>query len=362
MALIINNEIVNQFSNICQLSEKIKFSALLGTIDIKKNEIHAISVVHFPEQKDTKITAITLDEDDINQLKALKIMVPYNLEIIGLVFYCETEITTFTLKSLAEKITDLKSVLLLVNVQKETIDYYQISKEKLVKITAKTEKLMPENLLSFIHTMEFETDKEVLKKQTKLKKSLFEGIDVLWDKIIFNKEKSQTLGALITTKSSLDRIIEINIPCEEKQLSSKTKEGNVFLAIDLHINFYVAPYLKDKSLDNIKGDLNKALKQDLLIKLQRSIYDENVKRLITPGKIPLKFFGTELNAYLSKENPSKFEYDLNTNLIDHAKIMSLLNYNLQARIFLRDLNIYFSTLKDTEKQKSIESLLVKLSE
>ena len=75
----------------------------------------------------------------------------------------------------------------------------------------------------------------------------------------------------------------------------------------------------------------------------------------------MKFFGIELNVYLLKDSPSKFEYNLCLSLMKHAKISALIGNELQARIFLRDLNEYFRILDDKEKQKEVFELIAKLS-
>lgn len=357
-----NNSLLNQLRKIClDLTNKTKFSILIGTLDPENNEVRAYSAIHFPKDVESHLSSLLPSDDEINQFKSLKFMLPYNLEIIGIAFYTDEEISEFNMKSLVSKVKDFPAIKFVVNVGQVEILYYQISDAKPLKLEAQAVDLQTNNLLKFIHTMEFETSDKILTNQMELKKKSFSSIDILWDKITFNKDKNTDLKSLQATKSPLDKIIEILVPCEDKQLSSKTEEGNVFLAFDLHMNYFVSNALRNKKLHEVKEQLNTVMKQDLMVKLQRAIFDENIKRLILPAKIPLKFFGMELNAYLLRDNPSKFEFDLCSSLIKHAEISALIGSELQARIFLRDLNEYFQILDDKEKQKEISNLLLKLS-
>ncbi|HUT81871.1 MAG TPA: hypothetical protein VMZ29_11765 [Candidatus Bathyarchaeia archaeon] len=362
MTLVIDNILLDQMRNIClEKDNKVKFSILLGTIDSEFNEITLLKAVHFPLEDVISKMDLTISEDEISQLKSLQFMLPYMLEIIGLVYYIEGEINFDNLKELTTKVKEIPSLKFLVNVQKSEINYYQLSENKPIKITAQAKDFELPNLLKFIYTMEFETSKKVLENQKELKKSLFDGLDLLWDKIVFSRDNSNTLNSLQQAKNSLDRTIEITIPCEEKHLTSKTEIGKVFLALDLHMNVFISRQLGYKKLSEIKDLLNKALKRDLIVKLQRSIYDKEIHRLIAPGKILLNFFGIELNAYLLKDNPSKYEYQLCDKLIFHAKKMAVLNETKQARIFIRDLVVYYQTLNDESKQLELGKLIVDLS-
>ncbi len=362
MALIMNDSLLNQLKAIrLEHTNKTKFSVLIGTLDPENNDVTAYSVVHFARQNKRNSLPMFPSDDEFNQFVALKFMLPFNLNIIGLIFYSDEEITEFNMKSLTKKEKELPVLKVVVNVGQEDIFYYQISDKKPVKLKAQALNLPLNNLLKFIHTMEFETSDEILSSQIELKKKSFSSIDFLWDKITFNKDENIDLKSFQSMKSPLDKIIEILVPCEDKQLSSKTEEGNVFLAFDLHMNFFVTSYMRNKTLRELKILLNDVLKQDLLVKLQRAVFDENIKRLILPAKISLKFFGMELNAYLLKDNPSKYEYNLCSSLIKHAEISALIGYELQARVFLRDLTEYFRILDDKEKQKEISELITKLS-
>ena len=362
MVLIANDSLLSQLKAIrLEHTNKTKFSVLIGTLDPESNDVTAYSVVHFSKLNERNLLPMFPSDDEFNQFIALKFMLPFNLNLIGLVFYSDEEITEFNMKTLTKKEKELPALKVVVNVGQENIIYYQISDKKPVKLKAQASDLPLNNLLKFIHTMEFETSDEILSNQMKLKKKSFSSIDFLWDKITFNKDENIDLKSFQSMKSPLDKIIEISVPCEYKQLSSKTEEGNVFLAFDLHMNYFVSNALKAKKLLEIKEQLNAVMKQDLQVKLQRAVFDENIKRLILPAKIPLKFFGMELNAYLLKDNPSKFEYDFCLSLVKHAEISALLGYDLQARILLRDLNEYFRILDDKEKQKEISDLLMRLS-
>ncbi|MHA1586074.1 MAG: hypothetical protein ACTSUW_01950 [Candidatus Heimdallarchaeota archaeon] len=360
MSLLLNDELLNQLKTVyLDHTDKTKFSILIGTLEPKNNEATALTVIHFSKPNERNTSPLFPSNDEFNQLKALKFLLPFNLNIIGIVFYTDKEITEFNLKTLTEK--ELPTLQIVVNIGKEDIHYYNVSDKKPMKLEAQAHDLQLNNLLNFIHTMEFETSNKILSNQLELKKKSFSSIDILWDKITFNKDENTDLKSLQNTKSPLDKIIEILVPCEDKQLSSKTEEGNVFLAFDLHMNYFVTNTLRNKKLLEIKEQLNTVLKQDLQVKLQRAVFDKHLKRLILPAKIPLKFFGMELNAYLLKDNPSKFEYNLCLSLIKHAEISASIGYELQARILLRDLNEYFRILDDKEKQKEISELLLKLS-
>jgi hypothetical protein len=357
-----NNSLLDQLRKVClEHVDKTKFSILIGTSDSEKNEVRAYSAIHFPKNSESHLSSLLPSDDEFNQFKALRFMLPYNLDIIGFAFYTDEEISEFNMKTLISKASDLPAIQFVVNVGQVEILYYQLSEAKPVKLQAQAVDLQVNNLLNFIHTMEFETSDEILTDQMELKKKSFSSIDTLWDKVTFNKKDDFDLVSIQSTKSPLDKIIEILVPCEDQQLTSKTEEGNVFLAFDLHMNFFVSNAMRKKKLSELKDELNKIMKQDLLVKLQRAVFDDKIKRLILPSKIPLKFFGFELNAYLIKDNPSKFEYNLCSSLIKHAEVMALIGNELQARIFLRDLNEYFRILDDKEKQKEISELITKLS-
>ncbi|MHA1211141.1 MAG: hypothetical protein ACTSSH_01655, partial [Candidatus Heimdallarchaeota archaeon] len=252
----------------------------------------------------------------------------------------------------ATSVNKIPTLKFLVNVQQVEIKYYQLAEDKPTKINAKVNDVSTNNLLNFIHTIEFETSEEILSNINELKKSIFSGIDLYWDRSVFSKNDSMKLSEIQSSKSPLDRIVEITIPSEDKKLPSKTEGGKVFLAFDLHMNLFVPKSLRNKQIKEIKQILKQALKRDL---------HKEINRLIAPNKIPMKFFGLELNAYLSKDNPSKFELDLCNNLIFHTTIMASVGKDLQARIFLRDLAAYYHTLKDEEKQLELGKLVVKFS-
>ncbi|MBN1329685.1 MAG: hypothetical protein JXA54_09450 [Candidatus Heimdallarchaeota archaeon] len=362
MALVISNKLLEQMKKFfLEKDDKVNFSVLLGTIDTELNEITILKAIHFPIQKNTRLNLV-LPNDVLNQLKSLQFMLPYMLEIIGLAYYIDEEISFENIMELAASIKELPTLKFLVNVQKLEIKFYQISEEKPIKITANTKDFDHVNLLKFIYTMEFETSNKVLENQNELKKSLLDGLDLLWDKITFSKDSKSSLYALQQMKNSLDRTIEITIPYEEKHLSVKTGIGKAFLALDLHMNLFLSKSLQDKKLIEIKELLNKALKRDLIVKLQRSVYDKKIQRLITPAKIPMSFFDIELTAYLLNDNPSKYEYQLCNNLIFHARKMAEIGDAKLARIFIRDLVLYYQILNDENKQLELGKLIVDLAQ
>ena len=316
---------------------ELKKSILIGSRNITENKLSIFSVVHFKKTDENELTSLTISDEELNQFKTLKYMLPYLLEIVGIIFYTDKEITDFTIKSCCNKLLTICPItLILIQLPEKTI-YYQIINNKLQEIKIQEESISIENMLSFIYTLEFEAPNEVLKNQSELKKTLYSGIDLHWDKTQFNVNENNSIITLQMKKNPIERIIELMIPSEDKKLTNKTETGKIFLAYDLHMNFYIPTDIKSKKLNEIKPIIKDALKQDLLIKLQRSTFDENDKRLKTPDKISLKFFGIELNTYLSKENPSKYEYDLCNSLIKHADIMALFGFTLQSRILLRDL-------------------------
>jgi hypothetical protein len=362
MTLVIDDKFLNQLRTIClKHSKEVKFSILLGSIDSEIKEVTIFSAIHYTKDNSKESTKISLTEKEVNEIIAFNYMLPYNLDIVGLAFYYESDISDFTLQTLAKATTKVPSLKFLINVKKIAIDYYQISLDKVSKIKANALEIPVQNLLKFIFTMEFETADKVLTDQAMLKKTLFEGLDLHWDKVSFNLDQSTKLHDIQLAKSPIDRIVEIQIPCKDKELSSATIEGNVFFAYDLHINYYVKKSHRTKQLSEITTQLNKALKRDLQVKLQRSFYDENIKRLITPGKIPLNCCHIELNGYLSKEVTSKHEYDICSKLINHAIIVAKLGNTVQARILLRDLLVYFKELDDEEQQQKIQDSMLQFS-
>ncbi len=362
MTLIVDEKLLDHLRLVClDFNKEVKFSILLGTIDSEIKEVTIFSSIHYKRENPKEDPRISLDNNEIDEILALNYMLPYNLDIIGLAFYYEDEISDFTLQTLAKHTSKIPTLKFIINVKKIAIDYYQISTEKIIKIKANTLDIPFQNLIKFIFTMEFETTNNVLSEQDEFKKVLFDGINLYWDKVTFNLNGSTKLQNIQLAKSPIDRIIEIQIPCEEKNLSSATKEGNVFLAYDLHINFYVKKSQRTKQIMEITDQLNKALKRDLQVKLQRSYYDENIKRLITPRKIPINCCTIELNGYLSKEVTSKHEYNLCLKLIEHAIIVAKLGNLVQARILLRDLLNYFKELDEKQKMKKIHDLIKKLS-
>ena len=364
LSLVINEPLLNDLRTIClEHSKDLRFSILLGTIEPERKEVTVLTAVHFRTTEGTtaKEQSIIPTKEELSEIQAFKYMLPFNLEVVGLAVYQLEEQSPTLLPEINRQIAESKFAQFLVTVGLVAINYYQITPTTPRTIAAQTRAFSPSNLLRFIYTLEFETAASVLESQESLKKALYDGIDLYWDEITFNKDAHSRLADLEREKRILDRVIEIQVPCEVKKLDSKTKEGNVFLALDLHINFLVTESLKSRALTEISKELNAAMKQDIMIKLQRAKYDRKIKRLITPQKIPLKFFGFELNGYLSKDNPSKYEYNLCLKLIDHAQLMAELGHTLKARLFLRDLIEYFQILGDQKVIERIMSLIQQMS-
>lgn len=354
MAVIIDSELQKHLKNIpsLELKKKPGITALIGTVDIEKNEVELLSAVHFPKRKD-KPNGSVIPDSILNQLKSLNYTLPYSMYIVGLVFYLEEEISAFTLQEITSKLNGISKILTIGCVHNNNLNFYSVSKDKPQKLKVQDKKLKIDRLVSLIHTIEFETSKEILKDITKIKKATIDNLNKHWDIITLNKKSETLFGSIAHENSQLSRIIEINVPCDNKKLTPQTKKGNVFLALDLHINLYPVNLQKNKKLSELHPLFNKALTQDLMIKMQRAVFDKDEEILVTPQKIPLKFFNLELNTYLAKDKPSKFEYDLCSSLIYHAKIMAKAGSELQARVLLRDLSVYFSELKDEEKLEKL---------
>ncbi|MHA1125797.1 MAG: hypothetical protein ACTSO7_05380 [Candidatus Heimdallarchaeota archaeon] len=352
MAVIIDSDLKKHLKNIPSLAleEEPCVSALLGTVDIEKNEVELLSVVHFPKCSDEPNGSI-LPDSVHNQLKSLNFTLPYSMHIVGLVFYLKDEISSFTLQKIASQLESMGKILTIGCVQIDSVNFYTVSKDKPQKLKVQDKKLKIDRLASLIHTIEFETSNDVLKDLIKIKKATLDNLNEHWDIITLNKKSDVPFKNIIAENSQLSRIIEISVPCDDKKLAPQTKKGNVFIALDLHVNLYPTNSQKNKTLAELHTLFNKALTQDLMIKMQRATFDEDKEILVPPQKIPLKFFNFELNAYLAKKNPSKFEYDLCSSLIYHAKVMAIAGNSLQARVLLRDLGAYFSELEDEEKLK-----------
>ena len=360
MTFIIRSELADQIKKISELEEnKNLVSILLGTIDTENNEVIALSAFHFLNKN--KETIELLDDDTINQIKALNKTIPYPMKSLGIVLYNSEELTSDILIELSNKLVELKQMVTIVNVKKSNFNYFSVSKENSSKLKVEQKDIGIENTLSVIHTIEFETKKEILTENIKLKESFVGGLNALWDKVTYNQSENTTIEEIIAEKRFLDRIVEINIPCDEKKLSSKTKSGNVFLAFDLHMNIYPQKNFKSKKLVDLKKFFNSALTQDLIVKLQRSYFDQELKSMIPPSKKRIRFYGLELNSYLSKKNPSKHEFELMNHLINHAKIMCKIGIGFPSRNLLLDLNEYFAVFQDKEKMSKIYEIMQEFS-
>ncbi|NHJ46371.1 MAG: hypothetical protein FK733_01165 [Asgard group archaeon] len=352
MSFIIDDKLLNQLRMVCvEHGSDVSCSILIGTIDSTINEVAVLSAIHYPRIDDQKNIKLVMEE-----LMTLKSMLPYNLNVIGLAFYNEDKPS-----KLAQDILKMIKANFLVNVQQLTIDYYQITDEKITSLKAQTYEIPIENHLSFIHTIEFETSDDVLDNQTKMKKEIFSGLDLNWDKACFSHSTSKPIEEIQLAKNPIDRIIEIQIPCEDKNLSTSTSEGNVFLAFDLHINYYVKKSQKSKQLQEIIDDIYAALKQDIRIKLQRSVFDDKIKRLVSPMKVPIYIDSIELNGYLSLDATSKYEFELCKKLITHATIIDKLGKLKEARILFNCLIDYFKHFNDQTIYLQIKNTMESLS-
>jgi len=358
MAVFIDIDLHNHLTSIplSKLEPELGVSALLGTVDVAKNEVEILSSIHFPKIAE-KPNGSIIPDGVLNQLKSLNYILPYSLQIVGLVFHLEEEISSFTLQKIATQIEGLSKILTIGCVHNKSMNYYSVSKDKPQKLKVQNKKLKIEKLVSLIHTIEFETSKEILKDISEIKKTMLSNLNEYWGSITLNKDSNSEFISIVTEISQLSRIIEVTVPCDDKKLTPQTKKGNVFMAFDLHINLYPLKSQMKKKLSELYPIFNNALTQDLIIKLQRSVFDEVNEVLIPPQKIPLKFSGLELNTYLANNNPSKFEYDLCTSLIYHAKVIAGSGNDLQARMLLRDLKIYFHELGDKEKMQQIDETI-----
>ncbi|NHJ86943.1 MAG: hypothetical protein FK734_15885 [Asgard group archaeon] len=361
MVLKIDEKLLAELQQICNKKDtNIKFSVLIGTKDVQKNDVMIFSAVHFPRQKEDN-DSFLLNDDELNQLEALGIMLPYLVEILGIVYYCEEGITENTMKCLAENLQESNQITILITVNHKDINYYFISQESIVKIKAETYSQTKLNLLTFIETIEFEIDIDILDDQSELKKQVLSNLDVFRDKIEFNKNQLETIDQLQKNKSPLDRIIEISIPCELKKLGNKTEKGKLFLAYDLHINIYPKESILNNKLIEIKDLIHNAFQQDLVVKIQRAYFDNRLKRFVVPSKVPLRLFGLQLNAYTSPKLQSNYEYQLCDSLYLHSKIKAELDEKMEARIFLHDLIEYYKLIKDEDKIKEITKTILALS-
>jgi hypothetical protein len=331
-------------------ADSVGISVLIGSSDAEMQQVSVLSAVHF--LKESSKDHLLEDQDFWSCIKSFKSMLPFGLNIIGLALYSEESSHELESNFLRGISADF-----LVRIQALKIDYYQLTKDGFKSIKADSLEIPARNLLTFIYTLEFETTNRVLENQAEMKKAIFRGLDFNWDHASFNKKSDTKLSDFLILKNPLDRIIEVQIPCEEKDLSSATKEGNVFLAFDLHINCYLVLSQLQKQLNEILDFVYLGLKHDLHIKLQRSTYDEVTKRLVAPMKVPIRLDSLILNGYLSLEATSIYEYEMCVKLVDHAKIISKLSKDKEARILLTDLYDYFNRFDEKAVAKEISDLI-----
>lgn len=357
MTLLIKKDVRKQLKAIAnQQKDTLKFSVLIGFMEAKENKVSIISAMHFTKKLEN-FDDFTIDQDDSNQLTSLNYILPYSLEVVGLVFYSNTEFSNEIINKIKKSVSNLKSIIIFARCTTKTIDYFTIAKEKAVKLSSQEEELKIEQNVSIMHTIECETSAEVIIDTLKMKEALVQGFNDFWNKIIFSKDEKSTLMSIASEKSPLDRIVEIIVPYDEKGLTTRTGAGNVFLAFDLHMNIYPKDSIKEKTLVELKEIFNKAFTRDLIVKLQRSFYDKAIKSLIPPKKTIVRISGVECNAYISKKNPSKYEFDLMVRLIDNAIFLREIEADYFARVLLQDLRAYFVEYEDTDLIKRLDELI-----
>lgn len=362
MSLILNQQINRQISEISKLTElTVDYTALIGYLDSKNNKINILSCIHLPKKLSTSENGF-LDEQDINHLSSYNNLLPYPLSIIGIIFYRDEEITTFSLKKIFDIVEDNLKILTIGNKTENNLSFYTLTKNKFVKLKYEKKDIPIQKIIQLIHTIEFECSEDILINELEMKEKVFNEMNKLWDLVTYSKKEDITVKKIIQERRSLDRIIEAVIPCKEKNLSSKTEKGKAFFAYDLHMNIYPVEEILDLKLSDLNEFFNKALGKDLLVKLQRSEYDKKNRKLIAPNKIPIKFFDIELNAYFSKDKPSKFEFKIMKQLIFHTQIMNKVGFELQSRIALRDIYNYFSNFEDKEILEKITYLITEMTE
>jgi hypothetical protein len=355
--IIIRDVLAEQLSTLVKTEQKQKYlTALIGSLNISTNDIEVISAIHLPIS--SAIVNDKLSQGIVTQLLALQYMLPYQLEIVGLAVY-DTAPETIDFSELIKE-QKLNKIIFIAKVTEEDISCFRLTETtKSLKHNVAT--IPIHNQLSFVHTMEFETSEENLKDLVAFRQTMYDGLHELWDKITFSKDQNITVSELLASKSPIDRIIEVIIPCEEKDIAQQSASGQRFLAFDLHMNVYPTKDNIKQKLVDLKDILNKALTRDLLVKLQRAVIDTEKVQILAPRKIPINYDKIQLTAYSSKDKQSKNEYEICSNLIKHAEVLGSIGYALTARILLRDLRNYFLELKDEEKVKQIDSLVLELS-
>ncbi len=359
MTLFIKKDVNKQLKAIAnQQKDSIKFSVLIGFVEAQENKVSILSGMHFTKRHEN-CEQFTINQDDINQLTSLKYILPYSLEIVGIVFYSNNEFSNEIIGKIKKSVTGLNSIVTFARCTSRTIDYFTITKEKVVKLSFQEKELKIEQNVSIMHTIECETSAEVIVDIAKMKEVLLHNFNDFWSKITYSKDEKSTLISIASEKSPLDRIVEVIIPGDEKGFATRTGTGNVFLAFDLHMNIYPKDSIQRKTLTELKQVFNKAFTRDLIIKLQRSFYDEKIKSLIPPKKTTMRISGIECNTYFSKKNPSKYEFELLVRLIDNAIILQEIEADYFGRVLLQDLRAYFVESEDVDLIKRLDELIWK---
>lgn len=361
MAIFFNQEIEQQLRRIFRKKkeEQIHFSVLIGNIDRENDEISIITAKHYLQSKNKK-SGLKVSQTELSFIQTLQKMLPVKLSVVGIMFFGK-ELTKTALKKAAKKLTKIRSLALLGNITRDSLVFYSTTKDDLPKLDVEIKEISKNKMIEFIHTVEVEIPEQMREEELELKKSLIAGLEEFWDKINFSKPKDTKIKRILKEKRAIDRIIEINVPCELKEFTTRTQPGMIFLAVDLHVHLYPNKGLMEKTLLDLKDLLKQGMIKDLSMKLQRASFDWEEKKINTPWKLPLSSFGLQLFVYPTKEKVSKYEYKTCSKLIEFAKFMASIDYRTPARILLRDLQKYFTKIGDEEKQQQIEKLILSIS-
>ncbi|MBD3189305.1 MAG: hypothetical protein GF308_01605 [Candidatus Heimdallarchaeota archaeon] len=361
MTIIFSQKLQNQLKQIIQKKKEkqIYFSVLIGSIDSENDQISLIAAKHYIQTKDKK-SDLKLSNKELLFIQTLQKMLPLKLSVVGVMFFTP-EITKNELELIGRNIKKIKSLALLAHTTKDSLNIYSITKTELAKLDFEIREIPNNKMIEFIHTVEVEIPEQMKDEELELKKALITGLEKFWDKISFSKPKDTQIKTIFREERAIDRIIEINVPCELKDFASRTKPGMIFLAIDLHVHLYPNKGLMEKTLLDMKELLKQGMIKDLSMKLQRASFDWEEKEIVTPWKLPLSSFGLQLFVYPQKDKISKYEYETCSKFIEFAKFMASIDYQTPARVLLRDLQKYFQTIEDEEKEQQIDKLVLEVS-
>jgi hypothetical protein len=362
MTFIVANNVDEQLRKISQLNNtEVSCSFLIGTINQEENEVEILSAMQFIPQPSNSTNFGKSTIEEVSQtISSFNIMLPENLSIIGIVIY-EDNVKPeefFSWKKDRKELSRLICFGQFSNEKKLTL--FSLLTKDVDRIKYKIKPVALSNKLSFIYTLEVEIPKKLLGNISELKKTILDIFLSSWNKTSCNRKDELKIRQFCKFENPLERIIEIVIPSEELDFGTATAETKRHLAFDLHSSLYPTKSFMNKTIKMIKPSIKQALKKDLIIKLQRSIYDEREETLLFPKKIPVHFQNIELTGYLSKHNPSRFEYNVCVQLIEHCRMLDKIGDGLAARVLLRDLLTYFSLLEDDEKIEKITQLTKKM--